>query len=313
MERVIFGYLGREIKREDSLKEYIEINSKIGGIPLKISQELITIHKTLYRNTPYSTAKKRVLYLFYCENIYCKTTWTVFRSSIESNLVICTANKDNCVISDDWLLSAGIDTKALQNKCNITNDSITTEHVLANNKKVEKSYLIKYISEECIGDDDHKTKFLLDSYLSNTEDDPIEIKKGKDSDISSDESSMDHIDQSNIDESFYVRDKDRYLHNFSLEVSRFPKQIIRYSFGGTPLYSEPPKSISIPGCKKCGSDKVFEFQILSTIIYEWGKAFGEDDAFVKCNTDWSTIIVYTCSKDCNVEFFEESLLIQHFK
>lgn len=268
------------------------------------------------RNTPYSTTKKRVLYLFYCENVYCRATWSVLRSSIESNSTQISnvfLNDENPAITDDWLQSAGIDIHTPTNDRKFQNNSEGIENVFAIDKLIKKSYLINYISERSIDDGDIKIKHLLDSYISNTDDDPIEIKKETDSDVSSNESGMEYLDPSSVDENYYVYDKDKYMHYFSAEVSKFPKQIVRYCFGGIPLYSESPKKITIPKCKECGSDKVFEFQIISTIIYEWEKLFGENDAFVKCNTDWSTIIVYTCSKDCNVELFEESILMQYFK
>lgn len=269
----------------------------------------------LSRNTPYSTTKKRVLYLFYCGNIHCSSTWNVLRSSIESNstnVAKTIPHEEKNAPTDDWLQSAGINIHALTNDRDFQNNSECIKDAFTNDKLVQKSYLINYISEKNIDDGDIKIKRLLDSYLSNT-DDPIEIKKGSDSDVSSSESSMEYFDPSSIDENDYVSDKDKYMHHFSAEISKFPKQIVRYCFGGTPLYSESPKKITIPKCKECGSDKVFEFQIISTLIYEWEKLFGEDDVFVKCNTDWSTIIVYTCYKDCNVELFEESILMQYLK
>ncbi|OII72093.1 uncharacterized protein cubi_01426 [Cryptosporidium ubiquitum] len=337
---IILGYIDREIKNKSNFKKYVEIDSKLGGSPVSFCSVCIRksnfmkdfltecnfqvnctkcnfpLKFTLQLNTPYSTTKRRVIYLFYCDNNYCSTTWRVLRSSIKSNSAEITETlpyEEENILSDDWLQSAGIEVNEFVNDQNIQNGLKSIEKSNINCKFTEKSYLINCISEKNIDSIDTKTKVLLNSYISNDDNDPIEIKNSLDSDNSSEKSDIEYLDPSSVDESFYVSDKDKYLHNFSLEISKFPKQIIRYCFGGTPLYSESPKKIIIPSCKECGSNKVFEFQIISTVIYEWENLFGEKDVFVKCNTDWSTIIVYTCSKDCNVEFSEESIIVQHFK
>ncbi|QOY42174.1 Programmed cell death protein 2 C-terminal domain containing protein [Cryptosporidium parvum] len=318
----LLGYLGREIKNEGNLKEYLEVDSKLGGYPDFLTREIkvncekcsLPLKFILQLNTPYSIVKRRVIYLFYCENNYCSMNWTTFRSSVESNLHNATEsfpNKESSILTDDWLQSAGIDINTSVTNQNIQNDSKIIENLFSR-KLDQKSYLIKYISESDVDNGDIKIKFLLDSYISNADNDPIEIEKCSDSDVSSDKSDNEYLDPSNAEESCYIFDKDRYLHNFSSEISKFPRQIIRYCFGGTPLYSESPKKINIPTCKECGSNKVFEFQIISSIIYEWENLFGEKDIFCKCSSEWSTIIIYTCSKDCNTEFSEETAIIQYF-
>ncbi|KAH8584185.1 programmed cell death [Cryptosporidium sp. chipmunk genotype I] len=277
---------------------------------------IVIILNSIARNTPYSTMKKRIMYLFYCENNYCSINWTVFRSSVESNsfgIAESCSNLKSSITTDDWLQSAGIDINTLITNQNIQSDLKRIGHTTINRKLTQKSYLINYMSESDIDNNDSKIKFLLNTYISNVDNDPIEIKKSSDSDVSSDKSGIEYLDPSSVEESCYISDKDKYLHNFSAEISKFPRQIIRYCFGGTPLYSETPKKINVPTCKECGSNKVYEFQIISTIIYEWENLFGEKDVFDKCNSDWSTIIIYTCSKDCNVEFFEESIILQYFE
>ncbi|KAL3128639.1 hypothetical protein CHM_4g2660 [Cryptosporidium hominis] len=288
----VLGYLGREIKNEGNLKEYLEVDSKLGGYPDFLTRE-IKVN---------------------CEKCSLPLKFILQLSSLESNSLNATEsfpNKESGILTDDWLQSAGIDINTSVINQNIQNDSKIIENLFSR-KLDRKSYLIKYISESDVDNSDIKIKFLLDSYISNADNDPIEIEKCSDSDVSSDKSDNEHLDPSNTEESCYIFDKDRYLHNFSSEISKFPRQIIRYCFGGTPLYSESPKKINIPTCKECGSNKVFEFQIISSIIYEWENLFGEKDIFCKCSSEWSTIIIYTCSKDCNTEFSEETAIIQYF-
>ncbi|KAL5369172.1 hypothetical protein CPHLJ_4g2660 [Cryptosporidium parvum] len=288
----LLGYLGREIKNEGNLKEYLEVDSKLGGYPDFLTRE-IKVN---------------------CEKCSLPLKFILQLSSVESNLHNATEsfpNKESSILTDDWLQSAGIDINTSVTNQNIQNDSKIIENLFSR-KLDQKSYLIKYISESDVDNGDIKIKFLLDSYISNADNDPIEIEKCSDSDVSSDKSDNEYLDPSNAEESCYIFDKDRYLHNFSSEISKFPRQIIRYCFGGTPLYSESPKKINIPTCKECGSNKVFEFQIISSIIYEWENLFGEKDIFCKCSSEWSTIIIYTCSKDCNTEFSEETAIIQYF-
>ncbi|KAL0224755.1 hypothetical protein RCL1_002667 [Eukaryota sp. TZLM3-RCL] len=85
---------------------------------------------------------------------------------------------------------------------------------------------------------------------------------------------------------------DQVFVNFSVRVGRNPKQILRYDRGSIPLWAGL-KNIyenSPPCCSKCGGNRIFEFQILPSIIY-LSKTF---------NLDFGNLVVYTCENSCDI-------------
>ncbi|CAD2088079.1 conserved Plasmodium protein, unknown function [Plasmodium vinckei lentum] len=123
-------------------------------------------------------------------------------------------------------------------------------------------------------------------------------------------------------EVFKNRQIDNVFLNYIKKISRFPKQIIRYSYNGSPLYAsndfqnknknniysreyeDNKKSITfanIPNCYICKKRKVFEFQVLSTIInYLKIKNKNLDNQESKMNLKFMTINVYTCENNCDI-------------
>ncbi|RAK99882.1 small subunit rRNA maturation protein TSR4 [Aspergillus ibericus CBS 121593] len=115
---------------------------------------------------------------------------------------------------------------------------------------------------------------------------------------------------------------DKAFIRFSTRLGHNPEQVLRYEFRGTPLlYSHAdavgkrlhdPKNPSpgarvttvaasnrIPRCEYCGSERVFEFQLVphAISVLEEGRDVGlgpKDDA----GMEWGTIILGVCSKDC---------------
>lgn len=111
----------------------------------------------------------------------------------------------------------------------------------------------------------------------------------------------------------------RQFMRFQKRVSRCPLQVLRYEYGGEPLWPMPePRHLKIPKCT-CGEQRVFELQLLPTINY-----FLKVDEYAphKLNLstqlstavasvgaipvhaprgggmDWSGVFVYSCPQSC---------------
>ncbi|NXH13109.1 PDD2L protein, partial [Bucco capensis] len=91
-----------------------------------------------------------------------------------------------------------------------------------------------------------------------------------------------------------VKGRDHTFHKFMKRISMCPEQILRYSRGGQPLFITcPPANIDkgIPACGNCGSDRIFEFQLMPVLV-----------SMLHCDSglsvEFGTGIVYTCEKSC---------------
>lgn len=111
---------------------------------------------------------------------------------------------------------------------------------------------------------------------------------------------------------------DKAFLRFSTRLGHNPEQVLRYEFRGTPLlYSDtdavakqllPSSSSSsshqqthvrFPRCNSCGSERVFELQLVPhaiTVLEEGreGIGLGKDDA----GMEWGTIVLGVCAADC---------------
>ena len=68
------------------------------------------------------------------------------------------------------------------------------------------------------------------------------------------------------DEKYDDDSKSKLIIKFYSRLNRHPKQVIRYAYDGLPLLPcQPPTKIQPPRCK-CGGQRVFECQILSSVI-----------------------------------------------
>ncbi|XP_006028180.1 programmed cell death protein 2-like [Alligator sinensis] len=91
-----------------------------------------------------------------------------------------------------------------------------------------------------------------------------------------------------------LRSRDQVFHKFMKRISACPEQILRYSWGGEPLFiTYPPSDISrrVPACNNCGSNRVFEFQLMPALV-----SMLESDADV--SIEFGTVLVYTCERSC---------------
>ena len=104
------------------------------------------------------------------------------------------------------------------------------------------------------------------------------------------------------------------LATFSVKLSKFPDQVLRYCPAPTAKAMWPSKSLApddsaIPDCPICKSKRRFEFQILPTLV-----SFivpKESMEFNDTTLDFGSIAVYTCSKSCALdgEYAEEFVLV----
>ena len=87
--------------------------------------------------------------------------------------------------------------------------------------------------------------------------------------------------------------------DFFERMGRCPHQCFRYDYGGKPLFPDVKMELKAkpPTCEKCGSSRLFEFQLtpqsLTKIVGLVGKLENGEEF------DFSTLIVYSCSKSCS--------------
>ncbi|NXO29890.1 PDD2L protein, partial [Cisticola juncidis] len=91
-----------------------------------------------------------------------------------------------------------------------------------------------------------------------------------------------------------VKGWDHTFHKFMKRISMCPEQILRYSWGGQPLFiTSPAASLeqAIPACSNCGSSRVFEFQLMPTLV-----SVLQSDSDL--SVEFGTVLVYTCERSC---------------
>ncbi|NXF74221.1 PDD2L protein, partial [Sclerurus mexicanus] len=91
-----------------------------------------------------------------------------------------------------------------------------------------------------------------------------------------------------------VKSWDHTFHKFMKRISLCPEQILRYSWGGQPLFITcPPASITqgVPACSTCGSSRVFEFQLMPALV-----SLLQSDSDL--SVEFGTALVYTCERSC---------------
>ncbi|SOV75113.1 conserved Plasmodium protein, unknown function [Plasmodium sp. gorilla clade G3] len=142
-----------------------------------------------------------------------------------------------------------------------------------------------------------------------------------------------------------TRNIDKVFKNYIKKIQRFPSQFIRYSYNGTALYSSCDiynsnrnniselsitnnnlhntmkhihnafNSNNVPCCHICKRRRVFEFQILSTIInFLKIKRNIQVDNNIALNSKFAYLAIYTCENNCDIfdiNNFKESQRRQH--
>ena len=81
--------------------------------------------------------------------------------------------------------------------------------------------------------------------------------------------------------------------DFQIRLLRAPRQCIRYGYGTVPLWPcRPPTEFDVPQCARCGGERHFELQLTPALL-----SFADFADVV----DWSTILIYSCERSCDVE------------
>nr|XP_047924759.1 programmed cell death protein 2-like isoform X1 [Anser cygnoides] len=91
-----------------------------------------------------------------------------------------------------------------------------------------------------------------------------------------------------------VKSGDHTFHKFMKKIAVCHEQILRYSWGGQPLFITcPPANFNedIPACSNCGSKRIFEFQLMPALV-----SMLQSDSDL--SVEFGTVIVYTCEESC---------------
>ena len=92
--------------------------------------------------------------------------------------------------------------------------------------------------------------------------------------------------------------KDKVFEKFLRVTKRAPKQVVRYSRGGKPLWvSDKEAAENIPNCELCHGPRIFEFQIMPQLL-----ASLKLDELNGDSVDWGTLAIFSCQKSCGSTF-----------
>lgn len=96
-------------------------------------------------------------------------------------------------------------------------------------------------------------------------------------------------------------DDRRCFEAFQDRMRRAPGHILRYAFGGTPLWSKcPPPDIGSEVCGGCGSKLFFELQILGSCLHYLRPETSVPDHQFEAGMNFASLAIFTCSVDCIV-------------
>lgn len=175
------------------------------------------------------------------------------------------------------------------------------------------------------GDAGEHERELYERYLKGDEAKDDDVAIGPNStlpaDLEAKSKGEPEIEGDGIDEDLDDEDDDgapgkkSWFSKFQLRLQRSPTQVVRYSWGGAPLWmAQPPSEVAKgtwpPPCGSCGADRCFELQLLPTLAHQMQQAAGSKDG-TEVKMEWGTAAVYTCSKDCAAgDFCEEFVVVQ---
>ncbi|XP_044517392.1 programmed cell death protein 2-like [Gracilinanus agilis] len=90
-----------------------------------------------------------------------------------------------------------------------------------------------------------------------------------------------------------IKNNDKMFYKFMKRISACREQILRYSWNGKPLFITCPSDATpIPSCSNCGSSRVFEFQLMPTLVSLL------KITHLDISVEFGTILIYTCEKSC---------------
>jgi pre-rRNA-processing protein TSR4 len=117
-----------------------------------------------------------------------------------------------------------------------------------------------------------------------------------------DEEDFEDSDDEDLDEVIgkYHRIERDYSFELLSKATRYvPKQVLRYSLGGTPLwYSDLNRPVlSVPPCEGCNSERVYEFQVMPQVLN-----------VVESLADFGSVYVFSCPQSCSEGGFEAAVV-----
>ena len=184
---------------------------------------------------------------------------------------------------------------------------------------------------------------MLSRYLDMEDDEEIlSVLKGGDTNNSSSSNNNDKGGGGGGERYERLPPDERALLAFTNRLKHAPKQVARYAYGGTPLWSIPlppkqqqqksnnkpkkknnkPQKVpfpDVPNCS-CGAKRLFEFQIIPSLLHvldvdshttQGSKDINMDvdDLISTGGMDWGCIAVYSCSESC-AQSREEFVIVQ---
>jgi len=102
----------------------------------------------------------------------------------------------------------------------------------------------------------------------------------------------------------YEETEEKHLLKFQEYLERNPEHVFRYHFAGRPLWLTREIPQSIPHCERCGAERVFECEVMPTLIYllQSAQSFGskeKDEAGV--HLEFGCVVIFSCSQSCGQE------------
>lgn len=113
---------------------------------------------------------------------------------------------------------------------------------------------------------------------------------------------IEELDEEDLDvvlEKYHKIERD-YSFEFLSKAARYtPKQVLRYSLRGFPMwYSDLNRPVlAAPPCEGCHSERVFEFQVMPQVL-----------SLIPSRADFGSIFVFTCPLSCNEGTTEYAVL-----
>jgi len=107
-----------------------------------------------------------------------------------------------------------------------------------------------------------------------------------------------------------ARETDKTFAKFRTRMKDYPSQVMRYDFGGKPLYvSSHNQPQNIPPCMKCGGPREFELQVMPQLLVH----MNVDST--GASIDWGTLMVYSCKESCDQDkaYVEEKIYRQDYE
>jgi len=200
---------------------------------------------------------------------------------------------DNWGMDDSWTISEETD-KISDLELQIKMVNVTLESPATNTSKLE----VDGVANKKTNHPAHQNNTFAAYYLD-VEDEPPNPKKSDDHAGMFEDDEMFLDDENEVSgeqwNEKYEPEADKTFSKFQKRFNRSPKQVLRYSFNGKPLWISDYTPKSIPPCSECGSKRVFELQLMSSLIYLHGLSLNNQPTGI----DFGSVVFYSCERSCH--------------